>query len=153
MNAVLQMYIPGVVHLALVVVLVCLGWVFQVSWKWIEAHTSAKTQSLIGELAKEAYAYAENYLQGSSGQAKLDGALNWLSQRVNLKKIGLSQTDLIGAIQKAWQDYNPGKTPKVTQGTLPQDVLNVVQQMINQQQKGDPNKPIVTQQDVNNRNS
>lgn len=73
---------------------------------WIAAHTSVENQKQLDSLAKQAYAYAERFYKDQGGDAKLNGAINYVMGKINLTAIGLTREDVEGAIQKAWQDYN-----------------------------------------------
>lgn len=73
---------------------------------WLEARTSAAQREVLHRLAEEAYAFSEKMYQGSGGDDKLEAALQYVTARLNLDRMGLTGSDIRAAIEKAWTELD-----------------------------------------------
>lgn len=72
---------------------------------WLEAKTSVDQRDLLHKLAAEAYAYVERqYTNG--GADKLDYAVQYVLDRLDLDKAGITSKDVMAAVQKAWTELD-----------------------------------------------
>lgn len=72
---------------------------------FLAARTSAAQRELLHKLAAEAYAYVERQYVGDGGQ-KLNAAIQYVVDRLDLKKIGIDTDDVTAAIEKAWSELD-----------------------------------------------
>lgn len=97
---------------------------------WLISHTNVNNRNFLESMAKEAYAHAEKWYLGQGGEAKLNAAVNFMMKKINLQAIGLTREDITNVIQKAWQDYNPGKVPTKTQPQITDPIPDNVKKLI-----------------------
>lgn len=73
--------------------------------KYMELHMSAKQVETFQSLAAEAYAFTESAYKNLGGHEKLAHALDYLEGKAREKGIPFEAGSAMGAIQKAWQEY------------------------------------------------
>jgi hypothetical protein len=73
-----------------------------------EARLSVTLREHINQLAKDAYAYVERNYAGLADQ-KFDQACGYLLDKLAYIGVKISVDEIEAAIQKAWEDFNPGK--------------------------------------------
>ena len=99
---------PKVVELlALIIVAIITRWAIPA----VQAHISAERLAMLGQLAREAYAFAETHAPDLilSGAEKLQIATDYLNARLAENKIPVTVDQIRGAIEEAWLEYNVGR--------------------------------------------
>ncbi|WP_438449393.1 phage holin [Gorillibacterium sp. sgz5001074] len=104
-----QPYVATIVQaLVGLLVLVVLAGIAQLKTKvlaFLESRTSAAQRETLHKLAAEAYAYVERQYAGT-GEAKLNAAVQYVIDRLDLKKWGIDTDDVTAAIEKAWAELD-----------------------------------------------
>lgn len=79
---------------------------------WLESRTTVLQRETLYKVAGEGFSYAETVLKGKAAQDKLDGALEYVSER--LADIGISYSDdeIRAAVEKAVLDFNAKTKPQ-----------------------------------------
>ncbi|MBE3555564.1 MAG: hypothetical protein IMW91_00570 [Firmicutes bacterium] len=72
----------------------------------VNSHLSQSAQSLINEIADEAYAFAEQVYGDLNGSEKLSHAMNYAIGKLNRLGLSITPEELRAAIERAWLAHN-----------------------------------------------
>lgn len=112
----LQPYLDQIVQalLGLLVLMVMAG-LNQVKRKatnWLETRTTESQRQLLLTVGREAFTHAETVFKGMGAQQKLDGALDYASQRLTGLGIEVTPAEMRAAVHSAWLDYQAQVKPE-----------------------------------------
>lgn len=74
--------------------------------EWIDKKATNEQRDLIYKLAKEAFSFAETVYHQMDGRQKLDGAIAYLSKRLNDANINLTEEEIRAVIEGVVLGYN-----------------------------------------------
>ncbi|MEC0237768.1 phage holin [Paenibacillus kribbensis] len=73
-----------------------------------EARFSVEQRNRIGQLAQDAYSWVERNYAGA-GAEKFHEAVKYLTAKLGQVGINIKPEEIEAAVQKAWEEFNPGK--------------------------------------------
>ncbi|MGX4584978.1 phage holin, LLH family [Paenibacillus chitinolyticus] len=76
---------------------------------WLQARTNAAQQEIIMKVASEAMAFAETQGLILKGKEKMNAAIVYAANELQIRGVNVTPDKLLAAIQKAWMEYNPAQ--------------------------------------------
>ncbi|MGO4952046.1 phage holin [Paenibacillus sp. DRB1-1] len=83
--------------------------------EWINARTTESQRVLLHKLAEEGFSLAKTVFKEADGPKKLQQAISYVTRQLEQRGIYLTDTEIQGAIEKAYLDYKAKQKPNSTE--------------------------------------